>query len=108
MSHHKEGSGLPVTISSHSGAGGGYVGIVSSRGDVEVNPQFPIGVCNWFMAFFCSAIHILSYWYILVHAGMVKIVIDPVQNVVMLRSSTMDCYLTGHTDRAAVDGRVCT
>jgi hypothetical protein len=79
MSHHKEGSGLPVTISSHSGAGGGYVGIVSSRGDVEVNPQFPI--------------------------GMMKIVIDPVQNVVMLRSSTMDCYLTGHTDRAAVDGR---
>ena len=46
MSHQKEGYGSPVTISSHSGAGSGYVGIVSSRGDVEINPQFPIGVYN--------------------------------------------------------------
>ena len=37
---------------------------------------------------------------------MVKIIVDPTQNVVMLRSSTLDQYLTGHTDRAVVDGKV--
>lgn len=38
---------------------------------------------------------------------MVRIAVNAVQDVVMLRSSTLDCYLTGHTDRATVDGRVC-
>lgn len=38
---------------------------------------------------------------------MVKIAVNAEQDVVMLRSSTLDCYLTGHTDRAVVDGKVC-
>ena len=37
---------------------------------------------------------------------MVKIVVDQIQNIAMLRSSTLDCYLTGHTDSGIVDGRV--
>lgn len=38
--------------------------------------------------------------------GMVKIVVDQHQDIVMLRSSTLDCYLTGHSDSSVVDGRV--
>lgn len=38
---------------------------------------------------------------------MVRIAVNAEHDVVMLRSSTLDCYLTGHTDRAVVDGKVC-
>ena len=38
--------------------------------------------------------------------GMVRIAVNAEQDVVMLRSSTLDCYLTGHTDRSVVDGKV--
>ena len=41
-------------------------------------------------------------------SGMEKIVVDPVKNVVMLRSTKWDHCITGHIDRAIVDGRVCT
>ena len=37
---------------------------------------------------------------------MVKIEVDQVLNIAMLRSSTLDCYLTGHADSGVVDGRV--
>lgn len=43
MSRHREEYGSPVTIRWMGGAGG-YVGIVSNKGDVEVNQQFPIGI----------------------------------------------------------------
>ena len=42
ISRHKEECGSPVTISWLGGAGG-YLGIVSNKGDVEVNHKFPIG-----------------------------------------------------------------
>ena len=46
MSCHKDKTGTPVTIR-WSPAGGedteGYVGIVSSRGDMEINKRFSIG-----------------------------------------------------------------
>ena len=32
---------------------------------------------------------------------------DKHQDIIMLRSSTLDCYLTGHSDSRVVDGRVC-
>lgn len=38
--------------------------------------------------------------------GMVRIAVDRVQNVAMLRSSTLDSYLTGHIDNGIVDGKV--
>ena len=48
MSRHQQERGTPVAISwrgSRSQSGpGGYVGIMSSRGDVEMNQKFPIGV----------------------------------------------------------------
>ena len=47
MSLHREECGAPVTISWQSrasGGPGGYVGIVSGRGDVEVSQKFPIGL----------------------------------------------------------------
>ena len=42
------------------------------------------------------------------YTGMVKIVVDQFHNVAMFRSSTLDCYLTGHVDTAVVNGRVCS
>ena len=57
MSRHKEECGVPVTIrwqcgvSDGGGGGGGggggvggYVGIVSGRGDVDISERFPIGL----------------------------------------------------------------
>lgn len=41
-------------------------------------------------------------------SGMEKIVVDPVKNVIMLRSTKWDHCVTGHIDRATVDGKVCT
>lgn len=43
MSRHREERGSPVTIRWMCGDGG-YIGIVSNKGDVEVNQQFPIGM----------------------------------------------------------------
>ena len=42
MSRHENKCGSPVVISWQCGAGG-YLGIVSNKGDVELNQQFPIG-----------------------------------------------------------------
>ena len=55
MSRHQEECGVPVTISwepptglsgstSDGGGVGGYVGIVSGRGDVDISRNFPIGL----------------------------------------------------------------
>lgn len=52
MSCHKDKAGTPVTIrwlpanlqEGEEGGGGGYVGIVSGRGDMEINKRFSIGI----------------------------------------------------------------
>ena len=51
---------------------------------------------------------VLLFVFLSTCTGMVKIVVDQHQDVVMLRSSTLDCYLTGHSDTGVVDGRVST
>ena len=38
---------------------------------------------------------------------MEKVVVDPVDNVVMLHSTMWDQCITGHIDRSIVDGKVC-
>ena len=45
--------------------------------------------------------------YFPLHAGMEKVVVDSVDNVVMLHSTMWDQCITGHIDRAIVDGKVC-